>query len=83
MTPKLTSEQRDALTRQGSPVAVEDKQTRRVYFLVDPAMLEAIRQETDLAAVLQGISDAEPGDIHPLDATFQQIEHSLRARFRE
>jgi hypothetical protein len=81
MTPKLTSEQRDALSRQGSPVAVEDEQTRRVYFLVDPAMLDAIRDETDMAAILQGVADAESGDVQPLDETFRQIEHSLRTRF--
>jgi predicted transcriptional regulator len=81
MTPKLTAEQREALSRQGSPVAIEDEQTRRVYFLVDPAMLESLREQADMAAILQGVADAESGRVQPLDEAFRQIEGRVRARF--
>lgn len=36
MTPKLTSEMRDALAaRPGEPIEIEDDQTHRVYLLVE------------------------------------------------
>ena len=81
MTPKLTSEQREALSRQGSPLVVEDEKTRRLYFLIDSAMLESLREHADMAAILRGIADAESGNVHPLDETFKQIEDGLRVRF--
>jgi hypothetical protein len=81
MTPKLTSEQRDALNQQGSPLVIEDDETRRFYFLVDPAMLESLREQSDIAAILQGISDADSGKVQPLDDAIRQIEIRLRARF--
>lgn len=81
MTPKLTNEQRDALQRLGSPVATEAEKTRRVYFLVDSAMLESLRGQADMAAILQGLADAETGILHPLDESIQGIERRLRDRF--
>jgi len=81
MPPKLTSEQREALNQHGSPVAVEDEETQRVYFLVDPAMLESLREQTDMAAVLQGVADAESGRARPLPEAMREIESRLRARF--
>ena len=80
MTAKLTPEQREALSRQGSPLVIEDEQTQRIYFLIDPAMLESLREQADMAAILQGVADAESGRIQPLDEAFKQIEDGLRAR---
>jgi predicted transcriptional regulator len=81
MTPKRTSEQREALNQKGSPVAVEDEETGSVYFLVDPAMLESLREETDMAAILEGVADAESGRLQSLDDAMRDIEARLRARF--
>jgi hypothetical protein len=81
MSPKRTSEQRDALNQQGSPIVIEDEETRRVYFLVDPGMLESLREKADIAALLQGVADAESGKVQPLDNAIRQIEARLRARF--
>ncbi|MBS0264130.1 MAG: hypothetical protein JSS02_19495 [Planctomycetes bacterium] len=81
MIPKLTAEQRDALNHQGCPIVIEDEQTRRVYFLVDPAMLNSLSEQADMAAVLQGVSDAESGRVQPLDEAIHDIESRLRARF--
>lgn len=81
MTPKLTAEQRAALDERGAPVAVEDAETHRVYFLVDPAMLDSLQEEADLAALRRGAADAEAGRTAPLDEVVRRIEADLRARF--
>jgi predicted transcriptional regulator len=81
MTPKLTAEQRAALIERGSPLAIEDEETHRVYFLVDPAMLESMREESDMAAIRQGIADAEAGRTMSLDDAMHRVEASLKARF--
>lgn len=81
MIPKLTPEQREALHLHGSPIAVEDQETQRVYFLVDSTMLESIREQGDVAAILAGIDDAESGRVEPLDRAIQKIEEQLRTRF--
>lgn len=80
MTPKLTDEQRAALLERGAPIAVEDSETHRMYFLVDPSMLDALQEEADLAAVRRGIADAEAGRTMPLDEAMRRIEENLRAR---
>jgi predicted transcriptional regulator len=79
MTPKLTDEQRAALLKRGAPVAVEDEKTHQMYFLVDPAMLEALEMEADVAAIRRGVADAEVGRTLPLDEAIRQIETDLRA----
>jgi len=81
MTPKLTVEQKAALDERGSPVAVEDAETHQVYFLVDSAMLDALRDDADLAAIRRGATDADAGRLVPLDEAMRKIEANLRARF--
>jgi len=83
MTPKLTAEQRAALLERGSPIAIEDEQTRRVYFLVDPAMLDSLWEAADMVALREGIADAEAGRTTPLDAAMHRIEFNLKARFSQ
>jgi predicted transcriptional regulator len=83
MTLKLTAEQRAALIERGSPVAVEDEQTRRVYFIVDPAMLDSLWEAADMAALRTGIADAEAGRTTPLDEAMQRVEANLKARFSQ
>ena len=68
MTPRLTEEQRQALTRQpGQPVEVEDEQTQKVYVLV---AREDFRQMIDgeLRRQLQiGFDQADAGDVADWD----------------
>ncbi len=66
MTPKLSAEQRAAILERGSPIAVEDVVTRRVYFLVDSAMLDSLWEAADMAALREGIADAEAGRTMPM-----------------
>ena len=48
MTPKLTDEQREALSQNNGPVPVEDDETQRLYFLIDESRLNALEQQEDL-----------------------------------
>jgi len=81
MAPKLSDEQRAVLVERGTPIAVEDDQNHRVYLLIDPVMFDSLQQQADMAALRQGIADAESGRTLPLDEAMQQIEANLRARF--
>jgi predicted transcriptional regulator len=76
MTPKLTSEQREALDRSDGPVPVEDEQTNRLYFLVDEAKFRAMQQQEDLAAVREGVADMESGRV----VTLEELDARIRAR---
>lgn len=76
MTPKLTPEQREALDRSNGPVAVEDEQTHRVYFLIDESTFATLRQKEDLAAIREGIADMEAGRV----VTLEQLDARIRAR---
>jgi predicted transcriptional regulator len=73
MTPKLTDEQRQALCDSNGPVAIEDDQTQRIYFLVDEPTLRTLRQQSDLAAIREGIADLEAGRVAPLDEVMARI----------
>ena len=70
-----------ALSKRGSPVAVEDDETHRVYLLVDSAMFDSLQEQADMAALLNGIADADAGRTLPLDEAIQRIKANLRARF--
>jgi predicted transcriptional regulator len=76
MTPKLTSEQREALDRGNGPVLVEDDQTHRQYYLVDASTLQSLQQQEDLAAIRDGITDMEAGRVVTLD----ELDARIRAR---
>jgi predicted transcriptional regulator len=76
MTPKLTSEQREALVRGNGPVLVEDEQTNRQYYLVDAATFQGLQQQEDLAAIRDGIADMEAGRVVTLD----ELDARIRAR---
>ncbi|MBS0207857.1 MAG: hypothetical protein JSS27_02785 [Planctomycetes bacterium] len=77
MTPKITSEQREALGRSPGPVLVEDDQTQRVYFLVDPATMEILQAREDLAALREGIADMEAGRVSPVDEVMARIRAQI------
>jgi predicted transcriptional regulator len=77
MTPKLTAEQREAIDRSEGPVAIEDEQTHRRYFLVDEAMFSALRQQDDIAAIREGIADMEAGRVAPLAEVIARIRRNL------
>ncbi len=76
MTPRLTIEQREAIRLHVGPVPVEDEQTRQVYFIVDRATLEALRQDADREAIRKGISDMEAGRV----LTLAQLDERIRER---
>lgn len=76
MTPKLTSEQRAALSQSDGPVLVEDTETSRVYYLVDESAMHSLRQREDLSAIRDGIADMEAGRIIALD----ELDARIRAR---
>jgi predicted transcriptional regulator len=76
MTPKLTSEQREALNQSDGPVAVEDEETRRVYFLVDESTFNTLQQQEDLVAIRDGVADMEAGRIVTLD----ELDARIRTR---
>ena len=78
MTLKLTNEQRDALKRHPCPVPVEDEQTHEVYFLVDKATLETLRQDADRQAIREGIADMEAGRV----VTLEELDARIQARLR-
>ena len=69
------------LIERGAPIAVEDEESHRVYFLVDPTMFDSLRSEADMTALLAGIADADAGRTAPLDEATQRIEARLKARF--
>ena len=77
MTPKLTSEQREALNDSDGPVPVEDEQTNRLYYLVDSSTFTSLRQQQDLAAIREGIADMEAGRVAPLDEVMSRIRNNL------
>ena len=77
MTPKITPEQREALDRSDGPVPVEDEQTHRVYFLVDPSTLDTLRQQEDMAAIREGIADVEAGRVITLEELDNRIRNNL------
>jgi predicted transcriptional regulator len=77
MTPKLTPEQRQAIEKSEGPVAVEDDQTHRVYFLVDESTYTSLQQREDLAAIREGIADMEAGRVAPLDEVMARIRTNL------
>jgi predicted transcriptional regulator len=77
MTPKLTAEQRDALSHSDGPLAIEDEQTQRRYFLVDEPTFTTLREQQDLAAIREGIADMQAGRVAPLDEAVARIRASL------
>ena len=79
MTPKLTPEQREALDHSDGPVPVEDEQTHRVYFLVDPSTLNTLEQQEDLSAIREGIADMEAGRVVTLDELDARIGARLKS----
>jgi predicted transcriptional regulator len=78
MTPKLTPEQREALDGSDGPVAVEDEQTHRVYYLVDDSTYNSLQQQEDLAALKYGIADLEAGRVVTLDELDARISARLK-----
>lgn len=78
MTPKLTAEQREALSHYDGPVPVEDVENNRVYFLVDESTVKVLQQVKDLAAIREGIADMEAGRV----VTLEELDARIRARLR-
>lgn len=73
MHPKLTDEQREAIHQASGPVPVEDELTGQLYFLIDRAMLDRLRQEAVREAVRKGLADTEAGRLLTLDNLNAQV----------
>lgn len=75
MIPKLTAEQRAALSGHVGPLPIEDDQTQRVFFLIDQQTLDKLQREADQAAIRDGIADMEAGRV----LTLEQLDTRIRA----
>lgn len=75
MTPKITEEQRAALSGHVGPLPIEDEQTQQVFFLLDQASLDKLQREADRAAIREGIADMEAGRV----LTLEQLDSRIRA----
>lgn len=77
---KLSQEQREAIHRQGAPVEVEDEETRKVYVIVEGALLrramQALEGNDALDAIRAGIADLEAERVVP----FADIDARLRKK---
>jgi predicted transcriptional regulator len=82
MSPELTSEQRDALRRQGNPIRVEDDETKQVYVLVETPLYEravaALEVRQAHEAIRVGIADMEAGRVAPLSEVCARIRAKLQ-----
>jgi len=77
MTPKITPEQRFAIDHSHGPVPVEDEKTKRLYFLVDESTFTNMQRQEDLAAIREGMADAEAGRVLTLDELDVRIRAHL------
>ncbi|MBM80585.1 MAG: hypothetical protein CMJ78_08335 [Planctomycetaceae bacterium] len=77
---KLSEELRSALTSSEVPVAVQDSETKRIYYLVEDDLyeraMEALYQQDEVAAIQSGIDDMEAGRVLP----FEDVDAQIRAR---
>lgn len=76
MMPKLTAEQRAALSGHLGPLPIEDEQTQRVFFLLDQVTFDNLQREADRAAIRDGIADMEAGRL----LTLEQLDARIRAK---
>jgi len=83
MMPKITPEQRFALAHSDGPVPIEDDKTNRVYFLVDESTFTSMQRQEDLAAIREGMADAEAGRVITLDELDIRIRAHLDSLPRE
>lgn len=74
MTPKITAEQRDALNQHPGPVLVQDDETKRSYYLVDPTYCA----ELDLIALQRGIADADAGRTSSIEEVRARLDALMR-----
>ena len=82
MSPGLTDDQRRSLQQHPEkPIEFRDEKTKRLYFIVDPVLLDraqdAMRRLADLAAIQEGIADLEAGRGLPVDEADRQIREKL------
>jgi predicted transcriptional regulator len=82
MSPKLSVEQREAIRREGSPIFVEDDETKQVYVLVETPTyeraIEALESQRSHEAIREGIADMEAGRVAPLEEVCARIRAKLQ-----
>ena len=76
MIPKLTAEQRAALSGHAGLLPIEDEHTQQVFFLLDQTTLDKLQRDADRTAIHDGIADMEAGRV----LTLQQLDVRIRAR---
>jgi predicted transcriptional regulator len=87
MTPQLTPEQSDALHLNGDKLEVVDPATKRVYVLVDPAILErakallAQNEQENLAGIQQGVADMEAGRLVSPEESQERVRQHLQSKY--
>lgn len=82
MTPKLSDEQKQALAaRAGQPIRVEDPDTHKLFVLMDSEeyerVIEALRAQTDLHAIRDGIEEMEAGLSMPIEEADRRLREEL------
>jgi hypothetical protein len=64
MTPKLTEEQREAISAQpGGFVRVEDDQTRKVYLIIEESRASELYEQWLRQELQKGFDAADRGDV--------------------
>ena len=82
MIQKLTSEQADALHAVGDePLPIVDPTTNKIYYVVDPNVIAAMNEQSDLKAIGRGIADMEAGRSMTLEESKRRTEAALREKF--
>ncbi len=83
MNPKLSPEQRQALTEhQGHPISLQpDDQTQQVYVLVEQQTfnlaMQALAEREDLESIRRGVEQMEDGQGRPLSEVDAGIRQGL------
>jgi hypothetical protein len=68
MTPKLTEDMREALSRRsGGPIEVEDERTEKVYVLVEREAFGKLVDDTLRQALQVGLEQSDRGESEPWD----------------
>lgn len=79
MTPKLTEDMREALSRQtGGPIEVEDDRTQKVYVLVEREAFGKLVDDTLRQSLQIGLDQSDRGESEPWD-----VEHFLQEAHRK
>lgn len=80
MHPKLTAEQRQALSDSSGLIIVEDDILNRKYVLIDAELFDRIQRDADVASIRQGIADVEAGRTSSIEEVRTRMANVLTKR---